>query len=83
VIGMDRALAAHCYRPAADQGSPVGQFNDGILLATGDWITMDTRLVGHYSKLTADEGSGESDAKYRPPSKSSEIDEMCVGRLDG
>jgi TPR repeat protein len=60
---MDKSLAAHYYKLAADHGLAGAQYNYGFLLENGDGIPTDKTLAALYYRLAADQG--HADARRR------------------
>jgi TPR repeat protein len=54
-IPIDKSLAAHYFKLAADQGYAAAQTNYRTLLEDGDGIPIDRSLAAHYYKLAADQ----------------------------
>jgi TPR repeat protein len=53
---MNKSLAAHYFKLAADQSHARAQFNYGIMLLCGQGISINKSLAAHYFKLSADQG---------------------------
>lgn len=56
----DYAKAMSLFRPAADQGNPIAQYNVGILYENGQGVPQDFRQAAEWYRKGADQGYSEA-----------------------
>jgi TPR repeat protein len=61
---MNKSLAIHYFKLAADQGDSFGQWDYGVCLAQGKGIPMNKSLAANYFKLSADQGNQHGQCAY-------------------